>query len=81
MTFFDNSHEQVNGDGDPHLYTHNDLWCAIEGFDRLNQTGSVLSLVWTGLVNSIKAFYGTSENAVRVQVWIAITVYLLVAIF
>ena len=29
----------------------------------------------------IKAFYGTSENAVRVQVWIAITVYLLVAIF
>lgn len=29
----------------------------------------------------IKAFYGTSDNAVRVQVWTAITVYLLVAIF
>ena len=29
----------------------------------------------------IKAFYDTSENAVRVQVWIAISVYLLVAIF
>jgi hypothetical protein len=28
----------------------------------------------------IKAFYGTSDNAVRVQVWTAITVYLLVAI-
>ena len=28
----------------------------------------------------IKAFYGTSDNAVRSQVWIAITVYLLVAI-
>jgi IS4 transposase len=28
----------------------------------------------------IKAFYGTSDNAVRVQVWIAISVYLLVAI-
>jgi len=28
----------------------------------------------------IKAFYGTSENAVRTQVWIAITVYVLVAI-
>jgi hypothetical protein len=28
----------------------------------------------------IKAFYGTSDNAVRVQIWIAITVYLLVAI-
>ena len=28
----------------------------------------------------IKAFYGTSDNAVRVQVWIAISVYLLIAI-
>ncbi len=28
----------------------------------------------------VKAFYGTSENAVKTQVWIAISVYLLVAI-
>ncbi len=28
----------------------------------------------------IKAFYGTSQNAVRTQIWIAISVYLLVAI-
>ena len=28
----------------------------------------------------IKAFYGTSPNAVRIQVWSAIAVYLLVAI-
>ena len=28
----------------------------------------------------IKAFYGTSENAVRTQIWIAIAVYVLVAI-
>ena len=28
----------------------------------------------------IKAFFGTSENAVKTQVWIAITVYVLVAI-
>jgi hypothetical protein len=28
----------------------------------------------------IKAFYGTSENAMKTQIWIAITVYLLVAI-
>ena len=28
----------------------------------------------------IKAFYGTSPNAVRVQIWTAIAVYLLVAI-
>src|SRR5208283_4747517 len=28
----------------------------------------------------IKHFYGTSENAVRTQIWIAISVYVLVAI-
>ena len=28
----------------------------------------------------IKRFYGTSENAVKTQIWIAITVYVLVAI-
>jgi transposase len=28
----------------------------------------------------IKAFYGTSQNAVKTQVWIAISVYLIVAI-
>ena len=28
----------------------------------------------------IKAFYGTSENAVKTQIWIAVTVYLLIAI-
>jgi hypothetical protein len=28
----------------------------------------------------IKAFFGTSQNAVRTQIWIAISVYLLVAI-
>jgi hypothetical protein len=28
----------------------------------------------------LKAFYGTSENAVKTQIWIAITVYVLVAI-
>ena len=28
----------------------------------------------------IKAFFGTSENAVKTQIWIAISVYLLIAI-
>ena len=28
----------------------------------------------------IKVFYGTSENAVKTQAWIAISVYVLVAI-
>ena len=28
----------------------------------------------------IKAFYGTSENAVKTQVWVALSIYVLVAI-
>ena len=28
----------------------------------------------------IKAFYGTSKNAVKTQIWIAISIYVLVAI-
>ena len=28
----------------------------------------------------IKAFYGTSENAVRSQIWVAVSVYVLIAI-
>jgi len=28
----------------------------------------------------IKAFYGTSENAVKTQIWIAISIYVLIAI-
>jgi len=28
----------------------------------------------------VKTFYGTSENAVKTQIWIAISVYVLVAI-
>jgi hypothetical protein len=28
----------------------------------------------------IKTFYGTSENAVKAQIWIAVSVYVLVAI-
>jgi len=28
----------------------------------------------------IKSFYGTSENAVKTQIWVAISVYVLVAI-
>ena len=28
----------------------------------------------------IKAFYGTSENAVKTQIWIAVSIYVLIAI-
>ena len=39
-----------------------------------------LSFKWIKQHLRIKAFYGTSENAVKIQVWIAISVYVLVAI-
>lgn len=35
---------------------------------------------WTKQHLRIKTFYGTSENAVKTQIWIAISVYVLVAI-
>jgi len=35
---------------------------------------------WVKQYLRIKAFYGTSENAVKTQIWIAVSVYLLVAI-
>ena len=35
---------------------------------------------WVKMHLRIKAFYGTSENAVKTQIWIAVSVYLLVAI-
>jgi len=35
---------------------------------------------WTKQHLRIRAFYGTSENAVKIQIWIAISVYVLVAI-
>jgi hypothetical protein len=35
---------------------------------------------WIKMHLRIKSFYGTSENAVKTQIWIAISVYVLVAI-
>ena len=49
-----------------------------------NSTGAVgrsnCSSRWIKQYLRIKAFYGTSINAVKTQVWIAVCVYLLVAI-
>jgi len=39
-----------------------------------------LFLKWIKQHLRIKAFYGTTENAVKTQIWIAISVYVLVAI-
>ena len=39
-----------------------------------------LFFIWIKQNLRIKAFYGTSENAVKTQIWIAVTVYLLIAI-
>jgi len=35
---------------------------------------------WIKQYRSIKAFYGTSESAMKTQIWIAVSVYVLVAI-
>ena len=35
---------------------------------------------WIKQLLRIKKFYGTSENAVKTQIWIAVSVYVLVAI-
>jgi hypothetical protein len=35
---------------------------------------------WIKQYLRIKAFYGTSENAVKTQIWIAVSMYVLVAI-
>jgi hypothetical protein len=40
----------------------------------------VQSFKWIKQHLRIKAFYGTSENAVKTQIWIAVSVYVLVAI-
>jgi len=40
----------------------------------------VLFFKWIKQHLRIKAFYGTSENAVKTQIWIAVSVYVLVAI-
>jgi transposase len=39
-----------------------------------------LFFTWIKQYLRIKAFYGTSENAVKTQIWIAVSVYVLVAI-
>ena len=39
-----------------------------------------LSFKWIKQRLLIKAFYGLSENAVKTQIWIAVSVYVLVAI-
>ena len=40
----------------------------------------VQSFRWIKQHLRIKAFYGNSENAVKIQIWIAVSVYMLVAI-
>ena len=37
-------------------------------------------LTYRESLRDIKAFFGTSENAVKTQIWIAVSVYVLVAI-
>ena len=39
-----------------------------------------LFFIWTEQHLRIKSFFGTSENAVKTRIWIAVAVYVLVAI-
>ncbi len=43
-------------------------------------TGYKTSRLYPDVLRRIKSFFGTSENAVKTQVWVAVSVYVLVAI-
>ena len=45
---------------------------------RLKNVGTLLK--WIKQHLRIKAFFGTSENAVKTQIWIAVATYVLIAI-
>ncbi|MBI5142699.1 MAG: hypothetical protein HZA20_11015 [Nitrospirae bacterium] len=53
-------------------------WAAEEGVIVDEQVE--LFFKWIKQNLRIKSFYGTSENAVKTQIWIAVSVYVLVAI-
>jgi IS4 transposase len=71
--------------------SENDLWLVFLT-DHLNLSAKTIAdlyqsrwqielfFKWIKQHLKIKSFYGTSENAVKTQIWIAITVYVLVAI-
>jgi hypothetical protein len=44
------------------------------------RTAATTGFKWIKQHLRIKAFYGTSDNAVKTQIWIAISIYVLVAI-
>jgi len=46
----------------------------------LGQAWVELFFRWIKMHLRVKAFFGTSENAVKSQIWIAVSVYVLVAI-
>jgi hypothetical protein len=49
-------------------------------YQRCSQWRIELFFKWVKQNLRIKHFYGTSENAVKTQIWIAVSVYVLVAI-
>ena len=49
-------------------------------YQRQHVWGIELFFKWIKQHLRIKAFFGTNENAVKTQIWIAISVYMLVAI-
>ena len=55
---------------------HVETYVTIEGRGFKRAKG----VTFVSPIARIKAFFGTSENAVKMQIWIAISVYVLVAI-
>ena len=62
----------------PHQQLH--LARARHRADLQTALAGELCFKWIKQHLRIKAFYGTSENAVKTQIWIAVSVYVLVAI-
>ena len=52
----------------------------VSNYQRYLVWGIELFFKWIKQHLRIKKFYGTSENAVKTQIWIAMSVYVLVAI-
>jgi hypothetical protein len=72
------AHDEIGVDLDQSLYaldsTTIDLCLSLFPWPKFRQRK------WIKQHLRIKAFYGTSENAVKTQIWIAVSIYVLVAI-
>jgi Transposase DDE domain len=71
---------EANGDVFHLITTREDLSAELIGLIYRQRWQIELFFKWIKQHLRIKAFYGLSENAVKTQIWIAVSVYVLVAI-